>query len=154
MSELSFEGAKKHLGILGEFKEFAMRGNVVDLAVGVIIGGAFGKIVTSMVSDILMPGIGALTSGGADLKNKFYSLEPAKTQGDTILAEAQKHGAVIAYGQFITTVIDFIIVAFCIFLVVKVMNKMKTPPPALPAPETPPQEKLLTEIRDLLKART
>jgi large conductance mechanosensitive channel len=153
MNELSFEGAKKHLGIIGEFKEFAMRGNVVDLAVGVIIGGAFGKIVSSMVGDILMPVIGYVTPGGSDLKNKFYSLELAKTADAKTLAEAQAKGAVIAYGQFITTVIDFIIVAFCIFLVVKVMNKMKTPPPAPAAPETPPQEKLLTEIRDLLKTR-
>jgi large conductance mechanosensitive channel len=156
MNELSFEGAKKRLGILSEFKQFAMRGNVVDLAIGVIIGGAFGKIVSSMVSDILMPVIGVVTPGGSDLKNKFYSLELAKTEGAKTLAEAQAKGAVIAYGQFISTVIDFVIVAFCIFLVVKLMNKLNAPPPPapVPVPETPPQEKLLTEIRDLLKVRS
>jgi large conductance mechanosensitive channel len=154
MSNLHLDGVKKHLGIIGEFKEFAMRGNVVDLAIGVIIGGAFGKIVSSMVGDILMPVIGWGTPVGGDLKDKFYSLEPAKTAAAKTLAEAQKAGAVIAWGQFVTTVIDFIIVAFFIFLVVKLMNKMKTPPPPPPAPETPPQEKLLAEIRDLLKARS
>jgi large conductance mechanosensitive channel len=145
--------AKRHLGILHEFKEFAMRGSVVDLAVGVIIGGAFGKIVTSLVSDIFMPAIGVFTSGGVDLKNKYYALNSA-AEGAKTLAEAQAKGAVIAYGQFITAVIDFIIVAFFIFLVVKIMNKMKAPPPPPPPAEIPAQEKLLAEIRDLLKARS
>jgi large conductance mechanosensitive channel len=154
MSNLHLDGVKKRLGIINEFKEFAMRGNVVDLAIGVIIGGAFGKIVSSVVADILMPVIGWATPVGGDLKDKFYSLEPAKTAAAKTLAEAQKAGAVIAWGQFVTTVIDLIIVAFFIFLVVKLMNKMKTPPPPPPAPETPPQEKLLAEIRDLLKARS
>src|SRR3984957_2716876 len=106
------------MGLLSEFKEFAMRGNVVDLAVGVVIGGAFGKIVTSMVSDIIMPVGGAATPGSSDLKNKFISLDPSKTTNGMALADAQKVAPVVAYGQFITAVVDFIIVAFCIFLVV------------------------------------
>lgn len=156
--ELTLEQAKKHLGIFKEFKEFAMRGNVVDLAVGVVIGAAFGKIVSSLVSDIITPVIGRVTPGGADLKNKFLSLEPLKTLNPdtheqfTSLAEAQKHGAVIAYGQFVSNVVDFIIVAFCIFLMVKVINKIhRAPAPAAPAPT--PTEVLLTEIRDELKTR-
>lgn len=160
--ELTLESAKKHLGIFKEFKEFAMRGNVVDLAVGVVIGAAFGKIVTSLVSDIITPVIGRVTPGGADLKNKFLSLEPAKTldpvtqQPFTSLAEAQKHGAVIAYGQFVSNIVDFIIVAFCIFLMVKVINKLHRAPAPAPAapPEPTPTEKLLTEIRDTLKNKS
>jgi large conductance mechanosensitive channel len=151
MSELNFEGAKKRLGILKEFKEFAMRGNVVDLAIGVIIGASFGKIVTSLVTDVFTPIIGVLT-GGADFKNKFISLAPEKTKGIEVLADAQKAGPVIAYGQFLTTVVDFIIVAFCIFLLVKLMNKLnKTPPPVT---ELTTSEKLLVEIRDSLKAKS
>jgi large conductance mechanosensitive channel len=162
MRDLNFDRVKKHLGILGEFKEFAMRGNVVDLAVGVIIGGAFGKIVTSLVGDILMPPIGK-AMGDVDFKDLFYNLDPGKlikaADGTTnmvpvkTLVEAKSVGAtVIAYGSFLNTVIDFVIVAFCIFMVVKFMNKMNKRP-APPPPETPPQEKLLTEIRDLLKAK-
>jgi large conductance mechanosensitive channel len=153
------EAVKKRLGILGEFKEFAMRGNVVDLAVGVIIGAAFGKIVTSLVNDLLMPPIGRLM-GDVDFKNLFINLNPAKTlvvNGNPVaiktLDDANKAGAaVIAYGSFINTIIDFVIVAFCIFMVVKVMNKLNTKPPP-PPPEPTAQEKLLTEIRDLLKAK-
>jgi large conductance mechanosensitive channel len=153
MKNLDLDSAKKSLGIIGEFKQFAMRGNVVDLAVGVVIGAAFGKIVTSLVSDIIMPVIGAVTPGSSDLKNKFFSLDSAKTASDTLLADAQKHAPVIAYGQFLTTVFDFVIVAFCIFLLVKVINRLQTPP-APPAPEATPTEKLLTEIRDTLKAKS
>lgn len=154
-------GMKKSLGILGEFKEFAMRGNVVDLAVGVIIGAAFGKIVTSLVNDVLMPPIGKLM-GGVDFKNLFINIDHSKmvklADGTMApvesLADAQKAGAaVIAYGSFINTIIDFLIVAFCIFLVVKLMNKLNTKPPP-PPPEPTAQEKLLTEIRDLLKAKS
>ncbi|HEX3799366.1 MAG TPA: large conductance mechanosensitive channel protein MscL [Verrucomicrobiae bacterium] len=143
---------KKPAGFLKEFKEFAMRGNVVDLAIGVVIGAAFGKIVSSLVADIFTPIIGVLT-GGADFKNKFLSLAPEKTKGIEVLADAQKAGPVIAYGQFLTATVDFIIVAFCIFLLVKLMNRLNNaPPPA--APEPTAQEKLLVEIRDLLKARS
>ncbi len=117
------------MSILKEFKEFAMRGNVVDLAVGVIIGGAFGKIVTSMVNDILMPPIGK-AMGGVNFADLFINLDPAKklSGGEAIasLAQAKAAGAaVIAYGQFINTVLDFIIVAACIFAVVKGMNTLK-----------------------------
>ena len=118
------------MGVMKEFKEFAMRGNVVDLAVGVIIGAAFGKIVTSLVGDILMPPVGKLL-GGVNFHDLFVSLDPDKTAGVTSLAQAQEAGAaVIAYGSFINTMIDFTIVAFCIFLLIKAVNKMKGPPPA------------------------
>ncbi len=155
--DINLEGAKKRLGIFKEFKEFAMRGNVVDLAVGVVIGAAFGKIVSSLVADVITPFISVITRGGGDLKNKFVSLEPAKTEGLKTLVEAQKAGAVVAYGQFLTAVIDFVIVAFCIFLMVKLINKLHQPPP--PPPPAPPaeptrEEKLLVEIRDLLKTRS
>lgn len=122
-----------------EFKAFAMRGNVMDMAVGVIIGGAFGKIVSSLVDDVLMPVIGMIT-GGVD----FSSL--SVTIGD----------AAIKYGQFVQNIIDFIIVAFCIFMMIKGMNalnkkKEEAPVEPAPAPEPSAEEKLLTEIRDLLK---
>jgi large conductance mechanosensitive channel len=144
------------MSLVKEFKEFAMKGNVVDLAVGVIIGAAFGKIVTSVVNDILMPPFGKLM-GGVNFGDLFISLDAAKTQGITSLAKAKESGAaVIAYGSFINTVIDFMIVAFCIFMVIKVMNSLKKKP-ANAAPSAPPEptkeEKLLTEIRDVLKAR-
>jgi large conductance mechanosensitive channel len=151
MSDLNLDAVKKRLGILGEFKEFAMRGSVVDLAVGVIIGAAFGKIVTSLVADVLMPPIGKLMGGVpfGDLYVPLYSTaNPAKT-----LEDAKKIGAVIAYGSFINTIIDFVIVAFCIFMVVKMMNKLSKKP-APPPPEPTASEKLLTEIRDLLKAKS
>lgn len=138
-----------------EFKEFAMRGNVVDLAVGVVIGAAFGKIVTSMVNDVLMPPIGK-AMGGVNFADLFINLDPAKGTFASLKAAKDAGAAVIAYGAFINTVIDFIIVAFCIFLVVKGMNTLKRKPaPATPAPPPEPtkEEKLLTEIRDLLKAR-
>lgn len=148
------------MSMIKEFKEFAMKGNVVDLAVGVIIGGAFGKIVTSMVNDILMPPIGKLMNG-VNFNDLFINLDPAKLAKDgsviKSLAQAKEVGAaVIAYGSFLSTLIDFTIVAFCIFMVIKAMNNMKkAPAPAAPTapPEPTKQEKLLMEIRDLLKAK-
>ena len=142
------------MGFVKEFKEFAMKGNVMDMAVGVIIGGAFGKIVTSLVNDVLMPVV-SLCTGGVDFTNLFVKLSG---EGDfNTLAEAQEAGAsVMAYGQFIQNIVDFLIVAFCIFLMIKGMNKLnkkKEEEPA-PAPEPPAptkEETLLTEIRDLLK---
>ena len=140
------------MGFISEFKEFAVKGNVMDMAVGVIIGGAFGKIVTSLVNDMLMPVI-SLCTGGMDFTNLFVNLSD-DTQYKT-LAEAQEAGAsVFAYGQFIQNVFDFIIVAFCIFLMIKAMNKLnrkKVEEAAPEAPKGPTQEELLTEIRDLLK---
>jgi large conductance mechanosensitive channel len=142
------------MGMIKEFKEFAMRGNVVDLAVGVVIGAAFGKIVTSMVNDILMPPIGK-AMGGVNFTDLFINLDSAKGPFTSLKAAKDAGAAVIAYGSFINTIIDFIIVAFCIFLVVKGMNTLKKKPQ--PAPPTPPpptnEEKLLTEIRDILKGR-
>jgi large conductance mechanosensitive channel len=140
------------MGFIKEFKEFAMKGNVMDMAVGVIIGGAFGKIVTSLVNDVLMPVISVAT-GGIDFINLFVNLsDDAKYK---TLAEAQEAGAsVFAYGQFIQNIIDFIIIAFCIFLMIKAMNKLKKKEePAPEAPKGPTQEELLAEIRDLLKTK-
>lgn len=133
-----------------EFKEFAMKGNVVDLAVGVIIGGAFGKIVDSLVGDIIMPVVGRIF-GGLDFSNYFI---PLAGQTATTLAEAKKAGAVLAYGNFITILINFVILAFIIFLMIRQMNRMKAEaPPAPPAaPPAPPEDVvLLREIRDALK---
>jgi large conductance mechanosensitive channel len=137
--------------MLEEFKKFAMRGNVVDLAVGVIIGAAFGAIVSSLVADIIMPIIGAVT-GGLDFSNYYVPLSAKVTA--TSLAEAKKQGAVLAWGNFLTLVINFLIIAFVLFLCIKGINKLKAEPPA-PATPAPPskEEQLLTEIRDLLKAR-
>jgi len=139
------------MGFIKEFKEFAMKGNVMDMAVGVIIGGAFGKIVSSLVSDVLMPLIGKLT-GGVSFTDLFVNLGDGNY---STLAEAQEAGAaVLAYGQFIQNIIDFIIIAFCIFLMIKGMNKLKKEKPAEPeAPKGPTQEELLAEIRDLLKKK-
>ena len=140
------------MGYIKEFKEFAMKGNVMDMAVGVIIGGAFGKIVTSLVNDVLMPLISTVT-GGISFTDLFVNLsDDAKYK---TLAEAQEAGAsVFAYGQFIQNIIDFIIIAFCIFLMIKGMNKLKKKEePAPEAPAGPTQEELLTEIRDLLKTK-
>jgi large conductance mechanosensitive channel len=138
-----------------EFKEFAMRGNVVDLAVGVVIGAAFGKIVTSLVNDIIMPPIGKLL-GGIDFNDKYVALDQEKLAklGDHVtLAQAKAGGvAVIAYGSFLSTILDFVIVAFCIFMVIKIMNRLWRQPVLTPAAPTP-TETLLTEIRDLLKAK-
>ena len=137
------------MGFIKEFKEFAVKGNVMDMAVGVIIGGAFGKIVSSLVSDIIMPLIGVLT-GGISFTDLFINLGEGEFK---TLAEAQEAGAaVFAYGQFIQNIIDFIIIAFCIFLMIKGMNKLKKEEePAPEAPAGPTQEELLAEIRDLLK---
>ncbi|MCG9911725.1 MAG: large-conductance mechanosensitive channel protein MscL [Flavobacteriales bacterium] len=143
------------MSVIKEFKEFALRGNVIDLAVGVIIGGAFGKIVASVVNDILMPPIGVLLGGVdfKDLKLEIKEAAPAIMEGDKVIKEAVA-AVTLNYGSFIQTVVDFTIVAFCIFLLVKGMNKLKKKEPA-PAPEPEPEptneEKLLTEIRDLLK---
>jgi large conductance mechanosensitive channel len=144
------------MGLIKEFKEFAMRGNVVDLAVGVIIGVAFQKIVTSIVNDLVMPPIGKIM-GGVDFKDLFINLDPDKLtkagKAVTTLADAKDAGApVIAYGAFLNTVLDFVIVAFCIFLLVKGMNKLMKRKPAAP-PEPTATEKLLTEIRDQLARR-
>jgi large conductance mechanosensitive channel len=137
--------------MLQEFKKFAMRGNVVDLAVGVIIGAAFGAIVNSIVNDIVMPLISAAT-GGLDFSNYFVRLSPNVTA--TALADAKKQGAVLAWGNFLTIVLNFLIIAWALFLCIKGINRLKTeePPPAAPA--APSKEvQLLTEIRDALKAR-
>jgi large conductance mechanosensitive channel len=121
------------MGLLKEFKEFATRGNVIDLAVGVIIGAAFGKIVTSLVNDIVMPPIGKLL-GNVNFSDLFLSLDPQKTEGINSLARAREAGAaVIAYGAFLNNVLDFLIVAFCIFLGIKGINQLQrtiAPPPA------------------------
>ena len=133
--------------MLKEFREFAMKGNVVDLAVGVIIGAAFGAIVTSMVADIIMPIIGAVT-GGLDFSNYFTGLSKAVTAGN--LADAKKQGAVLAWGNFLTLTLNFIIIAFVLFMVIRGMNTLKRKDAAAPAKPSR-EEELLTEIRDLLK---
>ncbi len=136
--------------MLEEFKKFAMRGNVVDLAVGVIIGAAFGAIVNSLVSDVVMPLVGAIT-GGLDFSNYFIPLSSKVTASS--LVEARKQGAVLAWGNFFTLVINFLIIAWVLFLCIKAINKLKAPDVAA-APAPPSKEvQLLTEIRDLLKAR-
>ncbi|MFH0876054.1 MAG: large-conductance mechanosensitive channel protein MscL [archaeon] len=133
------------MGILQEFKTFAMKGNVIDLAVGIIIGGAFGKIITSLVNDLIMPPIG-MALGGVDFKELMFVLRSAT---DTVPAVAVK------YGMFVNTVIDFVIVAFAIFMMVKGMNSMKKKEEAKPAAPAKPtkEEELLKEIRDLLKKK-
>lgn len=133
-----------------EFKKFIMRGNVVDLAVGVIIGAAFGAIVTSLVGDIIMPVIGSII-GGLDFSNYFTGLSKAVTAGN--LADAKKQGAVLAWGNFLTLTLNFAIIAFVLFLIIRAMNNMKRKDAAAPVPVAPPsrEEQLLTEIRDLLK---
>ncbi|MBQ8107017.1 MULTISPECIES: large conductance mechanosensitive channel protein MscL [unclassified Afipia] len=137
--------------MLEEFKKFALKGNVVDLAVGVIIGAAFGAIVNSMVADIIMPIIGAVT-GGLDFSNYFTGL--SKTVTATNLADAKKQGAVLAWGSFLTLTLNFIIVAFVLFLVIRLMNQLKAKQEAAPEPAAMSKDQqLLTEIRDLLKAK-
>jgi large conductance mechanosensitive channel len=137
------------MSIASEFKEFALKGNVMDLAVGVIIGAAFGKIVASLTDDIIMPLVGK-AFGGLDFNNYFI---PLSGQTELVLAEAKKQGAVLAYGSFITVAINFIILAFIIFMMVKQVNRMKRAEPAAPAaPAAPPEDVvLLREIRDALK---
>lgn len=133
--------------MLKEFREFAMKGNVVDLAVGIVIGTAFGAIVTSLVGDIIMPVIGAIT-GGLDFSNYFTPLAKAVTAGN--LADARKQGAVLAWGNFLTLTLNFIIIAFVLFMVIRAMNTLKRKDEAAP-PKPAPEVELLTEIRDLLK---
>ena len=139
------------MGFIKEFKEFAMRGNVVDMAVGIVIGGAFGKIVSSFVADVVMPPLGQLL-GGVDFNNLKYIIQEAVMEGETVAAEE----VAIRYGTFIMTIVDFVIIAMAIFMVIKAMNKMKKkqeeePAPAPAPPEPSNEEKLLGEIRDLLK---
>lgn len=141
---------EKGTRMLKEFREFAVKGNVVDLAVGVIIGAAFGAIVTSLVGDVIMPIIGAIT-GGLDFSNYFTPLSKAVTA--TNLADAKKQGAVLAWGSFLTLTINFMIVAFVLFLVIRAINALKRKEEAAPAvpPKPSAEVVLLTEIRDLLK---
>ena len=138
------------MAMMKEFKEFAMKGNVVDLAVGVIIGGAFGKIVDSLVQDVIMPPIGRIF-GGLDFANYYL---PLNGQATTMtLVEAKKAGAVLAYGNFLTILLNFIILAFIIFQMVRLMNKARRSEPVAPAPApaTPEDIVLLREIRDSLQ---
>src|SRR6266404_3637847 len=149
MNHPASEVEEKGLRMLNEFREFAMKGNVVDLAVGVIIGAAFGAIVTSLVGDIIMPTIGAIT-GGLDFSNYFTPLSKSVTASN--LADARKQGAVLAWGNFLTLTLNFIIVAFVMFVAIRAMNRLKRKDEGAPAPPKPSrQEELLTEIRDLLK---
>jgi large conductance mechanosensitive channel len=135
--------------MLKEFRDFAMRGNVVDLAVGIVIGAAFSGIVTSLVNDLIMPIIGAI--GSLDFSNYFIAL--SKNVTATNLADAKKQGAVLAYGNFITLAVNFLIVAFVLFIVIRLMNQLKRNEAAKPAEPPKPSSEvaLLTEIRDLLK---
>jgi len=139
-------------GLLGEFKEFAMRGNVVDLAVGVIIGGAFGKIVDSLVKDLVMPVVGYIL-GGVDFRHLYLNLS---TTEYVTLADAEKAGApLIKYGAFINTVVDFLIVAFVIFMAIKAINSLRRQEAAAPPPPAEPPEEvvLLRDIRDALQRK-
>lgn len=146
------------MSVLKEFKSFAMKGNVVDLAVAVIIGAAFGKIVTSIVDDIVMPVIGQII-GNIDFTNMYYAFGNEKITEGMALADAKKIGAVLAYGNFITVVFNFLIIAVAIFIVVKAINTAKAKfekegaKTAEEAPKGPTQEELLAEIRDLLKKK-
>ena len=139
------------MGMMSEFKDFALKGNVMDLAVGVIIGGAFGKIVDSAVGDVIMPIVGKIF-GGLDFSNAFI---PLAGQTATTLVEAKKAGAVLAYGNFITIALNFLILAFVIFIMIKQINRLKREPAPAPAeaPATPEDVVLLREIRDALKKR-
>jgi large conductance mechanosensitive channel len=139
---------EKGLRMLKEFREFAMKGNVVDLAVGVVIGAAFGAIVASLVGDIIMPLIGSMT-GGLDFTNYFTPLSKAVTASNLI--DAKKQGAVLAWGNFLTLTLNFIIIAFALFVVIRVMNRMKRKEEVAAPAKPSKQEELLTEIRDLLK---
>ena len=137
------------MSIISEFREFAVKGNAMDLAVGVIIGAAFGNIVASLVADVIMPVIGAVT-GGLDFSNYFVPLSAKVTA--TSLMDAKKQGAVLAYGNFLTITLNFIIIAFVLFLVIRAIGRLMKKE-AEKAPPVSKQELLLTEIRDLLKAR-
>ena len=139
--------------MLQEFKKFAMRGNVVDLAIGVIIGAAFSKIIDSLVGDIIMPIIGRI-AGGLDFTNYFIGLTPAASQATTYDA-AKKAGATLGYGTFLTVTVNFLIIAWVLFLVIKGMNRVtKREEAAAPPPPPSKEQELLTEIRDLLKVRS
>lgn len=140
------------MGFIKEFKEFAIKGNVIDLAVAVVIGGAFGKIVTSLVNDIIMPPIGLLL-GDADFTSLFIPLDG--NQYESLEAAAEAAAPVLAYGSFIQTVVEFLIIALAIFTVIKGINSLKKKKEAEPAapPAPTPSEKLLEEIRDLLKTK-
>ena len=144
------------MSVLKEFKAFAIKGNVVDLAVAVIIGGAFGKIVTSIVDDLVMPIVGWIV-GNVDFSNMYYVFPGSNATYGTSLAEAKKAGAVLAYGNFITIVINFLLVAISIFIVVQLINKAKKKfekeEAAAAKAAGPTQEELLAEIRDLLKKK-
>jgi large conductance mechanosensitive channel len=138
------------MGILKEFQDFAIKGNVLDMAVGIIIGGAFGTIVKSLVDDVIMPPIGKLM-GGVDFSDLFINLGDVKHES---LAAAKAAGTpVIAYGQFLNNIISFLIVAWAVFMLVKAMNSFKKKEAVAPPPPPPPQEVLLKEIRDLLAKR-
>lgn len=145
------------MSLVKEFKEFALKGNVLDLAVGVIIGTAFGGIVNSMINDVIMPVVGKIV-GNVDFKNLYFPLSDKIPQGSP-LDKAREAGPVLAYGSFITIVINFLILAFCIFMIVKIFNAARRrfeaqPPPAPAVPPAPTKEQvLLTEIRDLLARR-
>lgn len=142
------------MGMASEFKEFALKGNVMDLAVGVIIGAAFGKIVDSLVNDIIMPLIGKLMGGGLDFTNMFIKLGEVPAGTIETYAELKKAGVpLLAYGNFMTIVLNFVILAFVIFMMVKQVNKLKRAEPPAPAaaPVTPEDIVLLREIRDALK---
>lgn len=142
------------MGMMAEFKQFAMKGSVMDLAVGVIIGGAFGKIIDSLVGDVIMPVISALLGGRFDFSGLFVPLGKVPEGTAMAIDALRKAGVpVFAYGNFITIVINFILLAFVIFLMVKMMNRWKTEPAAEAPPAPPAQEVLLGEIRDLLKKR-
>ena len=140
--------------MLREFKEFAVRGNAVDMAVGIIIGGAFGALVGSMVKDVMMPPLGLLL-GGLDFSNDFILLREGATAGPyASLAAANEAGALtLNYGVFVNTVVNFLIVAFAVFMLVRAVNSTRRQQAAAPPPEPPAAERLLTEIRDLLKRR-
>ncbi len=137
------------MSMMKEFKEFAVKGNAIDMAVGIIVGGAFGKIVSSLVNDVIMPPIGQLL-GGVDFSGLFHALGGASYE--TLAAAEEAGAAVIKYGSFIQTVIDFVIVAFVIFMMVRAMNNMRKKEEAAPAapPEPSDEVKLLTDIRDSL----
>jgi large conductance mechanosensitive channel len=139
------------MGMIKEFREFAVKGNVIDLAVGIIIGAAFGRIVDSLVKDVTMPVINALFGGAVDFSNKYWVLSGNVPAGAPLEA-AQKVGVVFAWGNFVTVLINFIILAFVIFWMVKAVNRVKSNLDAAPAP-TPEEVALLREIRDELKRR-
>ncbi len=135
-----------------EFKDFAVKSNVMDMAIGVVVGGAFGKIVTSLVNDIIMPGVGVLT-GGLNFTDYKFVIQKGVTDGTEIITPE----VAITWGSFVQTVVDFLIIAFCIFLAVKVINRFKRKEEVVEAPAAPAgptQEELLTQIRDLLKEQS